>query len=235
LTELDKPKRVLIAGASRGLGLGLARTYLQRGWDVFATVRNDAGEQALVAIGSEIGRAPFVARMDILSNEDVTKLRRRLEGVRFDILFVNAGITNDPSQPIETVSSEEFQRIMLTNVFAPMRFVGMIGELVARDGVVAVMSSNMGSVSGNEGGGWDVYKASKSALNQAMKSFAARRHGDGKTYLLVSPGWVRTEMGGENAPLDIETSTAGIADVIAQRAGQGGVLFVDYRNSPVSW
>jgi NAD(P)-dependent dehydrogenase (short-subunit alcohol dehydrogenase family) len=225
-------KVALIVGASRGLGLGLAEAFLARGWEVIATVRNERGRTALEAF-AEKGRLSIVT-MDITVAEDIERVRKTLSGRRLDVLFVNAGIANDPAAPIERVPEQDFLDVMATNALAPFRVIGALHGLMAPDGVVAAMSSNMGSVSGNAGGGWDVYRASKAALNQLMKSFAAR-HADGKTYLAVSPGWVRTDMGGDGAPLDVETSAAGIVGTVIARAGSGGVHFVDFRNDTIAW
>ncbi|WP_439622796.1 SDR family NAD(P)-dependent oxidoreductase [Shinella sp.] len=225
-------KVALIVGASRGLGLGLAEAFLARGWEVIATVRNERGRAALEALAGK-GTLSIVT-MDITVAKDIDHVQKTLSGRRLDVLFVNAGIANDPAAPIKSVPERDFLDVMATNALAPLRVIGALYGLMAPDGVVAAMSSNMGSVSGNAGGGWDVYRASKAALNQLMKSFAAR-HADGKTYLAVSPGWVRTDMGGDGAPLDVETSAAGIVATLIARAGSGGVQFVDFRNETIAW
>ena len=99
---------------------------------------------------------------------------------------------------------------------------------------MAVMSSGLGSVAGNNGSGWEAYRASKAALNTLMKSFASRQKKT-QTCLAISPGWVKTDMGGASAPLDIATSVRGMADTIAKRTGKGGVAFVGYDNKDIAW
>lgn len=232
MPEAEDRKVALIVGASRGLGLGLARAFLAKGWDVIATVRDARGRSALEAL--EDGGRLSVLTMDITVAEDIARVRSELAGRALDVLFVNAGIARDPAALVEDAPVEDFTDVMLTNALAPLRVIAAFHDRVRLEGVAAVMSSNMGSVSGNAGGAWEIYRASKAALNQLLKSFAAR-HADGRTYLAVSPGWVRTDMGGDAAPLDIETSAAGIVETLIARAGAGGVHFVDFKNEVVPW
>ena len=133
------------------------------------------------------------------------------------------------------VSNEEFVRLMLTNTLGPLRVIEQLVERVVRGGSVAVMSSGLGSVANNVNGGWEVYRASKAALNMLMRSFAARHADDGRTYLVIAPGWVRTDMGGPNASLDIETSITGVVDAMTQRSGAGGVTYINYQNQILPW
>jgi NAD(P)-dependent dehydrogenase (short-subunit alcohol dehydrogenase family) len=97
------------------------------------------------------------------------------------------------------------------------------------------MSSSQGSISLNTTGGQDAYRASKSALNQLMRSYAARNGDDPRTLLLINPGHVRTELGGPHAPLTIEDSVSAVVDTITAHRGETGLHFLDYRNQPVPW
>jgi NAD(P)-dependent dehydrogenase (short-subunit alcohol dehydrogenase family) len=100
--------------------------------------------------------------------------------------------------------------------------------------VIAAMSSGLGSVANNTRAGWEIYRASKASLNTMLRSFSVRR-GDGRTVLAVVPGWVRTDMGGPNAALDVETSVRGMVDAIAARRGRPGAAYVDYQGNDVAW
>ncbi len=124
--------------------------------------------------------------------------------------------------------------MMVTNALSPMRLVETFAELVRPGGAIAVMSSGLGGVAGNTDGGFEVYRASKASLNTLMRSFATRR-GDSHALLAIAPGWVRTDMGGAAAPLDVETNTRGIADVIAASRGKPGLAYIDYRGETVAW
>ena len=220
----------LIIGASRGLGLGLAREYLRRGWQVIGTSRGPSGLDDLVG-GSE-GRLT-VRPLDVTVDAAIDALRESLQGRRLDLLFVNAGVTNRTSETLGAVTVDEFTRVMLTNTRAPLRIVEALAPQVEAGGVIAVMSSGLGSVGRNTSGGWEVYRASKAALNTGIRSFASRY--TGATVLTLAPGWVRTDMGGRGASLDVETSVRGLADVIAARSGKGGHAFVDYKGDTVPW
>jgi NAD(P)-dependent dehydrogenase (short-subunit alcohol dehydrogenase family) len=227
-------KSALIIGASRGLGRALAAEYLARGWQVTATVRGSARTGLDDLAKSSDGRL-VVETVDITVPEQVAALRGRLAQETFDLLFVNAGVTNGPEETVADVPTDTFIRLMVTNALSPMRVVEALQDLVAPDGTIAVMSSGQGSIANNENGGFEIYRASKSALNQLMRSFAARHAGDPHTLLLMAPGWVQTDLGGPAAPLTIGQSIPGVADTIEAQAGQGGLQYLDYRGRTVRW
>lgn len=227
-------KSALIIGASRGLGRALAAEYLARGWQVTATVRVSARTGLDDLAKSSDGRL-VVETVDITVPEQVAALRGRLAQETFDLLFVNAGVTNGPEETVADVSTDTFIRLMVTNALSPMRVVEALQDLVAPDGTIAVMSSGQGSIANNENGGFEIYRASKSALNQLMRSFAARHVGDPHTLLLMAPGWVQTDLGGPAAPLTIGQSIPGVADTIEAQAGKGGLQYLDYRGRTVRW
>src|SRR5580700_1506361 len=195
-------KTALIIGASRGLGYALAAEYLARGWQVTATVRGARRTGLHDLAGSAAGRL-VVETVDITVPGEVAALHDRLAQATFDLLFVNAGVTNGPEETIASVSTDTFIRLMVTNALSPMRVIETLQDLVAPHGTIAVMSSGQGSIANNDRGGFEVYRASKSALNQLMRSFAARHAGDPRTLLLMAPGWVQTDLGGPGAPLTI--------------------------------
>src|ERR1700760_632732 len=227
-------KTALIIGASRGLGYALAAEYLARGWRVTATERG-TGRSALHDLaGSAAGRL-VVETVDITVPGEVAALRQRLADTRFDLLFVNAGVTNGPQETVADVSTDTFVRLMVTNALSPMRVVETLQDLVPPDGTIAVMSSRQGSVADNERGGFEVYRASKSALNQLMRGFAPRHAGDPHTLLLIAPGWVQTDLGGPGAPLTIGESIPGVVDTIEAQAGKGGLQFLNYQGETVRW
>jgi NAD(P)-dependent dehydrogenase (short-subunit alcohol dehydrogenase family) len=227
-------KTALIIGASRGLGYALAAEYLARGWQVTATVRG-SGRTGLHELAGSSGGRLVVETVDITAPEEVAVLHNRQARTTFDLLFVNAGVTNGPEETVADVSTDTFIRLMVTNALSPMRVVEALQDLVAPDGTIAVMSSGQGSIANNEKGGFEIYRASKSALNQLMRSFAARHAGDPRTLLLMAPGWVQTDLGGPAAPLTIGQSIPGLVDTIEAQAGQGGLQYLDYQGQTVRW
>jgi NAD(P)-dependent dehydrogenase (short-subunit alcohol dehydrogenase family) len=199
----------LIIGASRGLGYALAAEYLDRGWQVTATVRGARRTDLHELASSSAGRL-VIETIDITAPGQIAALHHRLAHTTFDLLFVNAGVTNGPAETVADVSTDTFVRLMVTNALSPMRVVEALQDLVAPKGTIAVMSSGQGSVATNSKGGFEIYRASKSALNQLMRSFAARHADDPHTLLLIAPGWVQTDLGGSSAPLTIGQSIPGL-------------------------
>lgn len=234
MTDANPKKRLLLVGASRGLGLALAGEYLRLGWQVVATARQASGT-ALHALGdTAVGRLE-IETVDIVDAASVAALRARLASQRFDLLFVNAGVKNDDRETIADVATEEFVRVMVTNALSPMRVVEAFQDLVPSSGAIAIMSSGQGSVSNNQTGGYEVYRASKAALNTLMRSFAARHADDPRTLLLLAPGWVRTDMGGPQARLSVEDSIPNLVKVIEAQSGKSGLHYLDYLGRTVPW
>ena len=172
--------------------------------------------------------------LDITDDAALVGLRDTLDGQALDLLFVNAGIANGPAETVTDTTTDGFVQLMLTNALGPLRALEALIGLVVPDGTAVVMSSGLGSVGNNTKGGWEVYRASKAALNTLTRSFALRQ-GGGRTVLVMAPGWVRTDMGGSGASLDVGTSVRGMADTIAARRGSGTCLYVDYQNTIVAW
>jgi NAD(P)-dependent dehydrogenase (short-subunit alcohol dehydrogenase family) len=229
-------RTALVVGASRGLGLGLAAELSRRGWNVVATVRDAAGERRLQAVAATPGGAIIVEHVDINDDAAVAALRRRLDGHRFDLVFVNAGIAPPEHRDAARASRAEAADVFLTNAVAPIRLARAFVDRV-RDGtgIIAFMSSGLGSVADKTDSYADLYSASKAALNSLSRSFAASLGRRRITVLAVAPGWVRTDMGGPGASLSVEESVSGIANVLDARAGTGRHGFVDYRGRIVAW
>ncbi|GAA2791473.1 SDR family oxidoreductase [Kitasatospora sp. CM 4170] len=229
----DTRKTALVIGASRTLGLGLAAELLRRGWDVIGTVRGGT-RTGLHDLADTSGGRLTVEHLEMTDPEQTAALRDRLAGRTLDLLFVNAAVTRG-DLPIGEVPTDMFTEVMVTNALSPMRVVDVLGPLVAPAGTIGVMSSDQGSITLNTDGGQDLYRASKSALNQLMRCHAARHAADTRTLLLMDPGWVRTELGGPEAELSVEESVPGVAETIERHRGKPGLHFVDHRGNVVPW
>ncbi|MGA6966168.1 MAG: SDR family NAD(P)-dependent oxidoreductase, partial [Xanthobacteraceae bacterium] len=190
--------KAMVVGASRGLGLALAEEWCERGWRVITTVRGRPKE--LETLASRYPGNVEIETVDIAKADTVKALRARQEGRRVDVLFINAGIARAINATPASVDEQDFLDMMLTNALSPVRAVELLDDLVPAGGVVAVMTSELGSIT-NSNGSWQIYSSSKAALNMLMKGFAARRPDDPRALLLVAPGWVRTSMGGTDALL----------------------------------
>ncbi|WP_027171374.1 SDR family oxidoreductase [Methylobacterium sp. 10] len=223
-------KNALIVGASRGLGLGLVETFLQRGWAVTATQRSPSG--GLAALASD---ALTVETADIDDDGAVAALHDRLAQQRYDVIFVVAGVATQAHDPAHDVPRDVAAQVYLTNAISPIRFAELFRDRLAGNGLIAFMSSVLGSVALNESGGWETYRASKAALNTLAISFEIRHRDEGFGVALLHPGWVRTEMGGEEADLDVATSVTGLADVIEGRLGKPGIAYLDYTGATLAW
>lgn len=228
------PGRVLLIGASRGLGLALAEEWASGGWQVTATVRSDA-RTALHDLADRRPDAVEVEQVDITEPDQIAALHERLVDETFDLLFVNAGVTNSPEGTVAETSTSEFTKVMVTNALSPLRVIEALADLVTPTGTIGVMSSGQGSVANNERGGHEVYRGSKAALNTYLRSYAARHREDARALVLMAPGWVRTEMGGADARLGIEESIPGVVRTIDGLQGRPGLHYVDYLGRTVPW
>ncbi len=214
----------LILGASRGLGLGLARELAGRGWTVTGTVRKEADRAGLEAAGAKSALA------DITGAASLSALKSALPAL--DLLFVNAGIS-EPADLAE-IDPAGIGHLFLTNAVAPVRAAEALQDCLAADGMVAFMSSRMGSVALTVQDNKAMYRASKAALNSLTRGLVAKL-GPAHPVLSLHPGWVATDMGGSGADLDVATSVKGLADVIEARRGKGGSAFLDYSGAALAW
>ena len=234
MTATLSERTALIIGASRGLGLAMVEEYLDRGAEVVATVRG-SDRTALHDLAESAGGRLEIEHLDINVPDELDALRERLAARKFDLLFVNAGVANEHGATAADISTDEFVRLMVTNALSPMRVVEALGDLIRSVGTIGVMSSGQGSVANNENGGFEIYRASKSALNQLMRSYAARHRGEGRTLLLMAPGWVKTALGGPGARLTIDESIPSLVTVVEEQRGRGGLQYLDYQGSTVAW
>jgi len=226
--------RVLLIGASRGLGLALAEEWVTAGWHVTATVR-DTGATAIHELADRHPQQVVVERLDVTDPVQIAALQDRLEQQTFDLLFHNAGTANPEDGTVAETSTDEFVRVMVTNALSPLRVIEAFADLVEATGTIGVMSSGQGSVSNNTNGGHEVYRGSKAALNSFLRSYDARHRGELRTLILMAPGWVKTDLGGPHARLTIEESIPGVVRVIDSLQGKPGLHYVDYLGNTVPW
>jgi NAD(P)-dependent dehydrogenase (short-subunit alcohol dehydrogenase family) len=218
---------VLVVGASRGIGLEFVRQYRADGATVTATARDDDGLARLAALGA----TPI--RLDVVDATSASGLAWQIDGAGFDVAVVNAGVSGARGGSL-TPSEDDFDLVMRTNVLGPMRVIPQVVEAMAPAGKVAVLSSRMGSIGTRTAAGSSLYRASKAAVNSVVKdaslTFAGRA-----TFVSLHPGWVRTDMGGSGADIDVETSVAGMKTVIAGLAPRDNGAFLNYDGKAIAW
>jgi NAD(P)-dependent dehydrogenase (short-subunit alcohol dehydrogenase family) len=227
-------KELLLIGASRGLGLALAEQYLQRGWRVVATERDGGKSKLHDLVAGSNGRLE-IETVDIVVPEQVKALRARLAARQFDMLFVNAGVMNDARSTIADVTTDEFTRLMITNALSPMRVIDALHDLVTPSGLIGAMSSGQGSITNNTNGLRELYRGSKAALNMFMRSFAAHQADTERAIVLMAPGWIRTSLGGDDAPFTIEETIPDVVDVLIAKRDRPGLEYLDRFGKTVPW
>jgi len=234
ISQQDAFGTILLIGASRGLGLAMADEFAKRRWDVVATVRGKARTK-LHDLADEHAGHVEIETLDITEPDQIAALRDRLSDRTFDILFVNAGTANINDETVADVSNDEFARVLVTNALSPMRVIEKLQDLVRVDGLIGVMSSGQGSITDNTNGRHEIYRCSKSALNQLMRSYAARHASDKRSLLLMAPGWIRTDLGGPKAPFSVEDSIPMVVDVLMAQQGKPGLSYLHRHGDTVRW
>ena len=218
----------LIIGASRGIGLELVRQYVADGWRVIATARTEGDCNKLVDLHAH------AYQLDVTSAESIAALGWNLDGEMLDVAILNAGVFGPRHDSFPTEA--EFDLVMHTNVLAAMRLLPVIVPMaIPVQGKVAVMSSVMGSIGERLNCNATLYRASKAALNSVLKDAAIKFGPQGAICVALHPGWVKTEMGGAGAEIDVDTSVTGMRTTLAGLSSANNGTFLEYDGTPVAW
>jgi len=234
----------LITGASRGLGLGLAEVLVADHWLVHACCRNPEAADRLKMLKTESEGRLIVHTLDVLDHSSIEALANSLVGQPIDALLNVAGYYGTPglTEPggLQEFGNQDFDdwiKIYRTNVIGPMKMCEVFIENVAASErrIMISLSSEIGSIAENDFGKMYAYRASKAALNAIMKSMSVDLSQKGVVAVPLHPGWVRTDMGGPEAPCDVQTSVAGMKKVIDEISLKHSGKFMVYNGSELSW
>lgn len=220
--------KVLVVGASRGIGWAFVQRYLAEGATVLATARHDEDLQRLAALGAH------TLRMDVADAAGSTGLAWASDGWAFDAVIVNAGVYGPPRAAFDVPTEAEFDAVMHTNVLGAMRVLAQVEPVLAPQAKLVLISSNMGSLALRTRASIWLYRASKAALNSVLKDASLALAGRA-VCVALHPGWVRTAMGGPEAPLAPDESVQAMCRVIAGLQPSDNGAFLDYQGAPLPW
>ncbi|HET8946566.1 MAG TPA: SDR family oxidoreductase [Candidatus Polarisedimenticolia bacterium] len=227
-------RTVLITGANRGLGLEFARQYRSAGWQVIATAREPEAARDLKALGEGVRIVP----LDVTESSSVAALKTSLGAQPIDLLINNAGqgVGLDGGS-LDKVDLKQFERVFQVNALGPVRVTqALLPNLRAGKGRMIVgISSGLGSIAENREGGFYGYRESKAALDMFLRGLAAELKDEGFTCVAIIPGWVKTDMGGPNAPLTPEESVTGMRKVLDGLKPENTGQFWSYKGTQVPW
>lgn len=223
---------VLITGANRGIGLELAKQYSGDGWSVVATARDPKNADKLNALKGDI----HIEALEVTDEKQVKALAKALEGTAIDVLLNNAGMLTG-YESLGGTDTASWLKTLHVNCIAPLKLTEALAEHVARSKQKKIVSitSGMGSMGGHASTGAYAYRSSKAALNMVMVTAANELHSRRISVAVISPGWVKTDMGGSGATLDVKESVAGIRKVIDKLNVAISGQFFNYSGENLPW
>jgi NAD(P)-dependent dehydrogenase (short-subunit alcohol dehydrogenase family) len=227
---------VLVTGANRGIGLEFVRQYAADDAEVIACCRDPAGAAELKGVADASGGRVRLVKLDVASAGDVAALKDALAGQPVDIVINNAGISGPRRQSADDIDVEGWLEAFRVNTVAPVAIAQALHENL-KAGVekkLVAITSQLGSTA-NNGGQRYAYRSSKAALNNAMRGLSRDWAGDGIAVGIFHPGWVKTDMGGQAAPVTPEQSVAGLRQRIAELGRESSGAFRDYAGEALSW
>ncbi len=236
---------VLITGAGRGLGLEFVRQYAADGWTVIATARDPTRHAELNTLEQAAAGRIQLHALDVSDRTAIDALARSLDGTPIDVLLNNAGTMGQEgyagrgmqAQRFGQSDYEDWQATFSVNALGPMKMSEAFADHVAasEQKKIVALSSVMGSMSGNNLGGFYAYRSTKAALNAILKSMALDLARRGIIVAPLNPGWAATAIGGANAPLRPQHSVAGLRQVIAKLTRERSGRFWQWDGQELPW
>ncbi|HEY6334455.1 MAG TPA: SDR family oxidoreductase [Alphaproteobacteria bacterium] len=223
---------ILITGAGRGLGLEFVRQYAADHWRIHACCRDPETAAGLNKIKGDV----VLHRLDVRDHPQIAALSSALKGEPVDILINNAGIYGPRGVPIAQIAEESWLETFHVNSVAPLRIADALAENVEKSGkkTMIFITSQMGSVARMSPGAHP-YRMSKTALNSGVRNISLEYESRGIVCVLLHPGWVKTDMGGPGAALEIKTSIGSMRTVIAGLKRSDNGRFLNYDGAEIPW
>ena len=227
---------VLVTGANRGLGLGFVKNYLAKNVNVVSTTRDLKSSKELLALKERFPDNFEIFELDLLEEGAGYTLANFLGDRPIDILINNAGV-GSTNQHLQAVSPKPWLEVLKVNLIAPLMVTQSIIDNVKKgsDKKIYFLSSQLGSIADNTSGGMYIYRSSKTGLNQVVKSLSVDLKPQGITVVSLHPGWVKTDMGGPNAPVSIDESIGGMMQVIYATDIRDTGRFLNYDGKELPW
>jgi NAD(P)-dependent dehydrogenase (short-subunit alcohol dehydrogenase family) len=223
-------QRVLIAGASRGIGLEMAVQYAAEGWQVIAACREP--DQARHWLPPTVDLQP----LDVTVAESIATLAWHLDDAPLDLLIVNAGLYGPDTETFIAPGDDEFDRVMRTNVLGPMRLIQAFApNVAAAKGCIVSLTTRLASLHQTSNAFGLLYRSSKAALNMVSRAAACEYGPQGACVVCIHPGWVRTDMGGHDAPLSVSDSVEQMRGLISSFGPGDNGRFFDHNGRVIEW
>jgi len=230
-------KNVLITGANRGLGLGFVKKFLEKNVKVFCTTRNISKSNELMKYQTKYPNNLEICELDLIAENSSNVLSNFLGDNPVDTFISNAGVIGSSIQHFKGVSSNSWLEVLKINLIAPLLITQSIVRNIeiSNEKKVYFISSKVGSIDDNRGGGMYIYRSSKTALNQVVKSLSIDLKPLGISVISLHPGWVRTDMGGPNALISVDQSIDGMMSVISSTNIKNSGQFLNYDGNKIPW
>jgi NAD(P)-dependent dehydrogenase (short-subunit alcohol dehydrogenase family) len=226
----------LVTGSNSGLGLALSREYLARGWRVLATHRPSAHIDDLLALAQEYGDQLRLMHLDLARDGDVLRLADQIGSEAIDVMVASAAWARK-CRGLDALDYQTWETTMRVNAYGPLALAASLRFAVARSEqkTIVVISSEMGSIAANDSGGRYAYRASKAAANMIVRTLAHDLHALGVIVVSVHPGWLRTQLGGPDAPVQPAEAAAAIATLIDGLEPRHSGRFFDRHGDELPW
>ncbi len=230
-------KTVLITGANRGIGLEHARRFAANGTRVYATARAPARARELKALAADQEGRITILEYEASEPKAPARLKAALGDTPLDLLFANAGATGDESKSFGSIDEDDILRLVRINALAPLKLAEALIDNVAASQrkLIAFQSSLMGSIGDNSSGGYYAYRIAKGALNMIARNIAVDLRRRGVIVVALHPGWVRTRMGGERAPVSVVECVAGEQRLLDTLTLAESGRFFNYDGRELPW